>query len=102
MVALSRDEQRLLEEMEAALSAEDPELEVRLRSTDRRPLRWLRILGAGVVFLVGLALLVTGMSIAVALSVAGYVVMIAAAVAGVSSWSGVHVRRLPQPRPPGK
>ena len=100
-MALSGEEQRLLEQMEAALSAEDPELEVRLRTTERRPLRWLRVLGAGVVFLVGLMLLVAGMSIAVALSVAGYVVMVAAAVAGVFSWSGAQVRRLQQP-PPSK
>ncbi len=96
-MALSREEQRLLEEMEAALSVEDPELEVRLRTHHRRPLGWLRVLGAGVVFLIGLTLLVAGMSIAVALSVGGYVVMVAAAVAGVSSWSGAHVRRLQQP-----
>jgi hypothetical protein len=100
-VALSREEQRLLEEMEAALSVEDPELEVRLRTTRRRPFRWLRLLAAVVVFLVGLTLLVAGMSSAVALSVAGYVIMVAAAVAGVFSWSGAHVRRLQQP-PPSK
>ena len=86
-MALSREEQRLLDEMEAALSAEDPALKVRLRSPERKPLRWLRPLCAGVVFLAGLTLLVAGMSTAVALSVAGYVVMVAAAVAGVFSWS---------------
>ena len=86
-MALSREEQRLLDEMEAALSAEDPALKVRLRSPERKPLRWLRPLCAGVVFLAGLTLLVAGMSTAVALSVVGYVVMVAAAVAGVFSWS---------------
>jgi hypothetical protein len=99
LVALSREEQRLLDEMEAALSEEDPALKVRLRSPERRPLRWLRALCAGVVFMVGLTLLVAGMSAAVALSVVGYVVMVAAAVVGVFSWSGVDVGRLEPPPP---
>lgn len=98
-MGLSRDEQRLLKEMEAALTAEDPALEVRRRTTDRRPVRWVRVLGAAVAFLAGLALLVVGMSTTVALSVAGYVVMIVAAVAGISSWSGVKIRRPQQPPP---
>ena len=99
LVALSREEQRLLDQMEAALSEQDPALKVRLRSSERRPLRWLRALCAGAVFLVGLTLLVAGMSTAVALSVVGYVVMVAAAVVGVFSWSRVDLGR-PQPPPP--
>ena len=86
-MALSREEQQLLDQMEAALSAEDPALGVRLRSPERKPLRWLKVLCAGVVFLAGLTLLVAGMSTAMALSVVGYLVMVAAAVAGVFSWS---------------
>jgi hypothetical protein len=99
LVTLSREEQRLLDQMEAALSEQDPALNVTLSSSERRPLRWLRALCAGVVFLVGLALLVAGMSTAVALSVVGYVVMVAAAVVGVFSWSRVDLGRL-QPPPP--
>lgn len=98
-MAISREEQRLLDEMEAALSAEDPALEVRLRATERKSLRWLRALGAAVVFLVGLTLLLAGMSIAVALSVVGYVTMVAAAVAGFFSWSGVDLGRHQQSPP---
>lgn len=52
-MALSREEQRLLDQMEAALSEQDPDLKVRVRRSDRRQLRWLRALCAGVVFLVG-------------------------------------------------
>lgn len=96
-MALSREEQRLLDQMEAALSEQDPDLKVRVRRSDRRQLRWLRALCAGVVFLVGLALLVAGMSTAVTLSVVGYAVMVAAAVVGVFSWSRVD---LEQPQPP--
>ena len=98
-MALSREEQRLLDQMEAALSEQDPALKLRLRSPEARPLRWLRALCAGVVFLVGLALLVAGMSTAVALSVVGYVVMVAATVAGLLSWSRMHLGRF-QPPPP--
>jgi Protein of unknown function (DUF3040) len=100
LVALSREEQRLFEEIEAALSAEDPALEASLRTTGRGPIRRSRSVWRGLVFVVGLALLVAGVSIAVALSVAGFVLMLAAALAGIPSWPGALIRRLQQ-SPPG-
>lgn len=101
-MALSREEQRLLEEMEAALRADDATLDVRSRDTGRRrPVRWLTVLGAAAGFLAGLALLLVGMSTTVTLSVVGYVVMVAAAVAGASPWIGRNKKRLPKD-PPGR
>jgi hypothetical protein len=101
-VALSREEQRLLEEMEAALRADDATLDVRLRDTGRRrPVRWLTVLGAAAGFLAGLALLLVGMSTTVTLSVVGYVVMVAAAVAGASPWIAATRSGCPRTRPAG-
>ena len=60
-MALSEEEQRLLEQMEAALAAEDPKLVNTLRGTGVRKLHRRRAAVAGVGFFVGLALLVVGM-----------------------------------------
>lgn len=84
-MALSEDEQRLLEQMEAALAAEDPRLASTLRGTTRRWHR-RRIVLAGIGFVAGLAALVAGMQVHPAVSVAGFVIMLAAAVVGVSAW----------------
>jgi hypothetical protein len=85
-VALSDEEQRLLEQMEAALAAEDPKLVNTLRGTGvRRVHRRL----AGVGFFAGLALLIAGISITWVLSVLGFIVMVAAAVTAIYSWQHV-------------
>lgn len=84
-MALSEDEQRLLEQMEAALAAEDPKLANTLRGTNRR-LHRRRAIIAGLGFLVGIACLVGGMEVHPALSVAGFVIMLIATVLGVTAW----------------
>ena len=60
-MALSEEEQRLLEQMEAALAAEDPKLVNTLRGTGVRKVHRRRAAVAGVGFFVGLALLIAGM-----------------------------------------
>ncbi len=84
-MALSKDEQRLLEQMEAALAAEDPKLANTLRGTTRR---WHRrsVVLAGIGFVAGVACLIAGMQVHPAVSVVGFVIMLAAAVVGVSAW----------------
>jgi ferric-dicitrate binding protein FerR (iron transport regulator) len=82
-MALSRDEQRLLEQMEAALAAEDPKLAKTLRGTSRGWNR-RRVAVAGLGFLVGLTCLITGMQVHPALSVLGFVIMLGAALAVVT------------------
>ena len=85
---LSEHEQRLLDQMEKALYAEDPKFATSLRSTPavraargRASLGFLAILG-------GLALLVGGASTAViALGVAGFVVMLVGAIVVYSAFS---------------
>ena len=84
-MALSEDEQRLLEQMEAALAADDPKLASTLRGTTRRWHRRRAIL-AGLGFLIGVACLVGGMELHWALSVTGFVIMLVATVLGVTAW----------------
>ena len=84
-MALSENEQRLLEQMEAALAAEDPKLASTLRGTGRRWHR-RRALFAGIGFLAGIGCLVGGMELHPAVSVLGFVIMLAATVVGVTAW----------------
>lgn len=88
-MALSNEEQRLLDQMEAALAAEDPKLVHALRGAGVRRVHRRRAALAGVGFFVGLALLVLGMSTYLVLSVLGFVVMVAAAVTAIYSWQHV-------------
>lgn len=88
-MALSDEEQRLLEQMEAALAAEDPKLVNALRGTGVRRVHRRRAALAGVGFFAGLALLVAGISTYLILSVLGFVVMVAAAVVAIYSWQHV-------------
>ena len=88
-MALSEEEQRLLDQMEAALAADDPKLVNALRGTGTRRVHRRRAAVAGVGFFAGLALLVTGMSTNWFVSVLGFVVMVAAAVTAIYSWQHV-------------
>lgn len=88
-MALSEEEQRLLEQMEAALAADDPKLVNALRGTGVRRIHRRRAALAGVGFFAGLALLIAGMMVTPFLSVLGFVVMVAAAVTAIYSWQHV-------------
>ncbi|MGI8458680.1 MAG: DUF3040 domain-containing protein [Propionibacteriaceae bacterium] len=88
-MALSNEEQRLLDQMEAALAAEDPKLVNALRGTNIRRVYRRRAAAAGVGFFGGLALLIIGMSTNLVISVLGFVVMVAAAVIAMYSWQHV-------------
>ncbi len=88
-MALSEEEQRLLDQMEAALAADDPKLVNALRGTGTRRVHRRRAAIAGIGFFLGLGLLVTGISTNWFLSVIGFVVMVAAAVTAIYSWPHV-------------
>ncbi|HET9873855.1 MAG TPA: DUF3040 domain-containing protein [Propionibacteriaceae bacterium] len=88
-MALSDEEQRLLDQMEAALAAEDPKLVNALRGTGLRRVHRRRAAIAGVGFFAGLALLVAGMSTHIIFSVLGFVLMVVAAVTAIYSWQHV-------------
>ncbi len=87
---LSEHEQRLLEQMERALYAEDPKFASALRGADLRSHYRRRILQASFGFLVGIALLVTGVVVqTIPLSVVGFVLMLASAFFALSSWRAI-------------
>lgn len=88
-MALSDEEQRLLDQMEAALAAEDPKLVNALRGTGTRRVHRRRAALAGVGFFVGLALLVVGISTHWVFSILGFVVMVVSAVTAIYSWPHV-------------
>jgi hypothetical protein len=89
---LSEHEQRLLEQIERALIAEDPKFASTVRAGRlRRPTRRRRLQGL-VLFVVGLVLLVVGVAVrsiwlsnVPVVSVVGFLVMLAGAVLAVTS-----------------
>lgn len=87
---LSEHEQRLLEQMERALYAEDPKFASALRGADLRAHYRRRIIVASVGFVVGIALLVIGVvSQLVPLSVVGFVVMLSTAFFALTTWRAI-------------
>lgn len=92
-VPLSEHEQRLLEQMERALYAEDPKLASALRGADLRAHYRRRAFKAVVGFILGIVLLLAGVvTQVIPVSILGFVIMLAAALFAVSSW-----RRMPGP-----
>jgi hypothetical protein len=80
-VPLSENEQRLLEQMERALYAEDPKFASAMRGANRRPGAGRRLLLGGVSIVLGLVVLVFGVSQKqVLLGVLGFVLMLAGGV----------------------
>ena len=89
MVPLSEEELRLLEQMERALVAEDPKLASTLRGTTLRAKARRRALVAGVVFVAGVCMLMTGAVFQqIWVAVTGFVVMLASAYVALNSWRG--------------
>lgn len=84
-MALSEEEQRLLEQMEAALAAEDPRLANAL-SGSRRGWYRRRLVVSVVVFVAGVTALVAGMEVHPVVSVLGFVIMLVATVSAVTAW----------------
>ena len=84
---LSEHEQRLLEQMERALYAEDPEFASSLRGRDPRSSFRRRAVLSGAGFLVGVVLLMTGLvAKAIPISVLGFLLMLASAVFAMTSY----------------
>lgn len=82
---LSEEELRLLEQMERALSEEDPKFASTLRGSTLRRVARQRAILAGIVFLGGIALLMTGaVTEMIPVAVGGFVVMLASATYALS------------------
>jgi hypothetical protein len=85
-VPLSENEQRLLEQMERALYAEDPKFASAMRGANRRPGAGRRLLLGGISIVLGLVVLVFGVSQKqVLLGVLGFVLMLGGTAYAVSS-----------------
>jgi hypothetical protein len=89
-VPLSEHEQRLLEQMERALYAEDPKFASQLRGRDPRSNFRRRIVLAAVGLIVGIVLLMTGLvAKIIPVSILGFLAMLAAALFAVTSYRGL-------------
>ena len=84
---LSEHEQRLLDQIERALYAEDPKFASTVRSTDLRTHMRRRLRRAAIVFAVGFVLLVAGVPTnSFAVGVAGFAVMFGALLLALAAW----------------
>ncbi len=84
---LSEHEQRLLDQIERALYAEDPKFASTVRSTDLRTHMRRRLRRAAIVFAVGFVLLVAGVPTnSFPVGVAGFVVMFVALLLALAAW----------------
>jgi Protein of unknown function (DUF3040) len=98
-VPLSEHEQRLLEQIEQALYAEDPKFASIYQGTDIRSHYRRRVVRAAVGVILGLGLLLAGVVIPlIPLGVAGFLVMLAAVSFGVASWQRMTGHRMTVPR----
>ncbi|NEA44278.1 DUF3040 domain-containing protein [Streptomyces sp. SID11385] len=93
---LSEHEQRMLEQMERALYAEDPKFATALEGSKLRTYTRRRVYLSVVGFLVGIALLVGGVGqggvSSVVFGVIGFLVMLVCAVLAITGW-----RKAPKP-----
>jgi hypothetical protein len=102
-VPLSEHEERLLDQIERALEAEDPKFAHAVRTSDPRVHYKRRVVKAGLGFLIGVALLLAGViSKYIWIGVAGFLVMLATAMWALTSWrriNGAVAKRAPSARP---
>lgn len=99
---LSEHEERMLDQIERALEAEDPKFAHAVRASDPRVHYRRRMVKAGLGLLLGVALLLAGVIskfIFPLIGVAGFLVMLASAMWGLTSWrrinGGISASRAP-------
>lgn len=85
---LSEHEQRLLDQIERALYAEDPKFASSVRTTDLRSVMRRRVRWAVVVFVVGFVMLLIGVTEPV-VGIVGFLVMLGALGLALSAWKRV-------------
>jgi len=108
-VPLSEHEQRLLDQIERALYADDPKFASTVRASDPRNRARRRLWQSGVLFIAGILLLFTGVivgrQVGYAVALAGFLIMFAAAVLAATSWKRMNgrepLRLVRSERPPG-
>jgi hypothetical protein len=90
-VPLSEHEQRLLEQIEQALYAEDPKWANTVRISDPRSHYRRRLIKASIGFALGVVIMMVGVVMSqIPLGVGGFVVMLAACLWGLSSWKRMN------------
>jgi putative membrane protein len=94
-MALSEQEQKRLDQLEASLLADDPKFADTLRGTPQFRVQRRRAALAGVVFVAGLTALVLGVQFQPVISIIGFVMMLASAITGISAWSRVAAQEEP-------
>jgi len=88
-VPLSEEELRALEQMERALSAEDPKFASALRGTALRRSQRRRAVGAGIALVGGVALLMAGVVSSLwVVGIVGFLVMLASTTVGLAAVRG--------------
>ncbi|MFD1826587.1 MULTISPECIES: DUF3040 domain-containing protein [Mumia] len=96
---LSEEEQRLLEQLEHALAAEDPRLASTLRGSKLRARARRIVVLAAIGFVAGVGLLMTGVIAAsTPLGVLGFVLMVAGAYFFLTAWKSRDVDSPSDPR----
>ena len=86
---LSEEELRLLEQMERALVEEDPKFASTLRGTSLRSMARRRAILAGACFVVGIAVMMTGVvANLIPVGIIGFLVMLASATMGITALRG--------------
>ena len=100
---LSEHEQRMLEQIEKALYAEDPKFAHSVRARDPRVHYRRRVILAAVGFLLGAGLLLAGVLLTyIPMGVAGFLIMLTCVMWALTSWrhmTGIGPRRGPAPAP---
>ncbi|MGB9377308.1 MAG: DUF3040 domain-containing protein [Mycobacteriales bacterium] len=93
---LSEHEQRLLDQIERALYADDPKFASAVRASDPRNRARRRLWLSGFLFVVGLSALFAGVIVGqqggTAVGLAGFLIMFAAAVLAATSWKRLNGR----------
>jgi hypothetical protein len=96
-VPLSEHEQRVLEQIERALYADDPKFAAAVRGIDPRARQRRRYAKSGIGVVVGLALLPVGIAVGhLPITFAGFLLALAAFLYGVAAWR--HGAERPQPK----
>jgi DUF3040 family protein len=101
-VPLSEHEERMLDQIERALEADDPKFAHTVRTSDPRVHYKRRAVKAALGFLLGVALLLAGVvSKIIEVGVAGFLVMLASSMWALTSWRRIGGSPSPAaPRPP--
>jgi hypothetical protein len=88
-VPLSEEELRLLEQMERALVEEDPKFASTLRGTSLRSMARRRAILAGLCFVVGVAVMMTGVIVQqIVIGIVGFLVMLGSAIVALTALRG--------------